>query len=71
VTNYHVRGNMKHNCNMFTCQSSKENIEAALILVIEIEGACVTLCHHVAKYRNGVQMSAPVLETLVSEYSNI
>jgi len=56
---------------MFTCQSSKENIEAALILVIEIEGACVTLCHHVAKYRNGVQMSAPVLETLVSEYSNI
>jgi len=52
---------------MFTSQNSKENFQAAQILAIEIEGACGTMCHHVAKYSNRAQMIASVLETFVSE----
>ena len=55
---------------MFTSQNSKENFQAAQALAIEIEGACFTMCHHVAEYRSRVQVIASVLETFISEYSN-
>jgi len=63
-----LHGHVTATCSLL--RAAKKNFETAEILAKDIASACGTLCYRVAKYRNRVQIIAPVLETFVSGYSN-